>query len=101
MATRGRPFEQGNKMGRGRPKGSRNKLTQQIREIFLTHAPALMRKAIWGGLQGDTRLLAIFANRLLGPQTLPRKFGKLSMRTTDDLMRMSDWVAPATASLLP
>ena len=37
--TRGRPFEPGNKFGRGRPKGSPNKKTKQIslsdaQEIF-------------------------------------------------------------------
>jgi len=93
MATGGRPFERGNKMGRGRPKGSRNKLTQQAREIFETHAASVMRKGVSVALQGDTRLLTTFVNRLLGPQTFPKKFGKLPMRTTGDLMDTFDLVA--------
>jgi hypothetical protein len=68
-------------------------LTQQAREIFETHAPSVMRKGVAVALQGDTRLLATFANRLLGPQTVPKKFGKLSMRTTDELMDTFDLVA--------
>ena len=93
MATRGRPFEPGNKMGRGRPKGSRNKATDEAREIFQTHAASVVRKGISLALQGDPRLLTTLMNRALGPQEYPKKFGKLAMRTTDDLMRMSDLVA--------
>jgi hypothetical protein len=93
MATRGRPFEPGNTMGRGRPKGSRNKATDQAREIFQTHAASVVRKGISLALQGDPRLLTTLMNRALGPQGSPKKFGRLSMRTTDDLMRMSDLVA--------
>jgi hypothetical protein len=93
MKSLGRPFQPGNKIGRGRPKGSRNKFTQQAREIFETHAPSVMRKGIAEALQGETRLLATFVNWLLGPQTFPKKFGKLPMRTTDDLMETFDLVA--------
>jgi hypothetical protein len=93
MATRGRPFEPGNTMGRGRPKGSRNKATDQAREIFQTYAASVVRKGISVALQGDPRLLTTLMNRALGPQAFPKKFGKLAMRTTDDLMRMSDLVA--------
>jgi hypothetical protein len=32
--TRGRPFEPGNKFGRGRPKGSRNKRTAEAQALF-------------------------------------------------------------------
>lgn len=92
MATRGRPFEPGNTMGRGRPKGSRNKVTEQAREIFQTYAASVVRKGISVALQGDPRLLTTLMNRALGPQAFPRKLGKLSMRTTDDLMRTSDLV---------
>ena len=93
MATRGRPFEPGNKMGRGRPKGSRNKVTEEARKIFQTHAAAVVRKAISLALQGDSRLLTTLMTRALGPHALPTKFGRLSMRTTDDLIRNSDLAA--------
>ena len=93
MATRGRPFEPGNKMGRGRPKGSRNKVTEEARKIFQTHAASVVRKGISLALQGDTRLLTALMSRALGPHAFPKKFGKLSMRTTDDLLHISDLVA--------
>jgi hypothetical protein len=93
MAIRGRPFEPGNKMGRGRPEGSRNKMTQEAREIFQMHAASVMRKGISVALQGDTRLLTTLINRALGPPLFPKKLGTLSMRTTDDLMHVSDLVA--------
>jgi len=53
MATRGRPFEPGNKLGRGRPRGSRNKTTLVAGELLHSYALALMRKAIALALQGD------------------------------------------------
>ena len=93
MAILGRPFERGNKMGRGRPKGSRNKVTQEAREILQTHSASLVRKGISLALQGDKGLLTKLMLRALGPQVLPTKFGKLAMRTTEDLMRTSDLVA--------
>jgi hypothetical protein len=48
-----------------------------------------MRKGILLALQGDTRLLTTLMSRALGPQAFPKKFGKLAMRTTDDLLRVS------------
>ena len=92
MATRGRPFEPGNTKGRGRPRGSRNKGTEEARELLQTHSANLLRKGISLAMQGDTRMLSTLIPRALGPQAVPQKFGKLSMRTTDDLMRTSDLV---------
>jgi hypothetical protein len=79
-------------MGRGRPRGSRNKITEEARQILQTHSASLVRKGISLALQGDTRMLSTLITRALEPQAFPKKFGKLSMRTTDDLMRMSDLV---------
>jgi hypothetical protein len=93
MATRGRPFEPGNKMSRGRPKGSRNKVTEEARQILQMHSASLVRKGVALALQGDSRMLSTLMNRVLGPQAFPKKFGKLAMRTTEDLLRISDLVA--------
>jgi len=92
MPTRGRPFEPGNTMDRGRPSGSRNKVTEEARKIFQAYVPSVMRKGILSALQGDTRLLALLMGRALGPQASSKKFGMLTMRTTDDLMRVSDLI---------
>ncbi len=44
--TRGRPFEKGNKLGKGRPQGSRNKVTLAVDDLLNGEAEALTRKAI-------------------------------------------------------
>ena len=54
---RGRPFEPGNKFGRGRPRGSRNKTTRILEELLDEHAPALLRKTLVMALQGQVPLL--------------------------------------------
>ena len=54
--SRGLPFEPGNKFGRGRPKGSRNKSTSAAADRLVDeHAERLMRKNIAEGLQHDTK----------------------------------------------
>ena len=102
MATRGRPFEPGNKMGRGRPKGSRNKVSHEARQILQTHTPALMRKAILLAMNGDTRVLCHLLTLAFGPNALPTKIGNLSMKTTKDLMMASERITrKAAAGELP
>jgi hypothetical protein len=92
MATRGRPFEPGNKIGRGRPKGSRNKVTREGREILNQYFPSLLRKAIFMALQGDTRMLSMLLKLGLDQAPAPFKFGKVPVQTTDDLMKFSEIV---------
>ena len=59
----GRPFQKGNKMGRGRPKGSRNKPTWQASmEEF---APSLIRKCIALALQGNSWAMRLCIERIL------------------------------------
>jgi hypothetical protein len=53
MEKRGRPFEVGNKLGRGRPRGSRNKRTLAVQELLNGHTEGLVRKALVMALQGD------------------------------------------------
>ena len=102
MATRGRPFEPGNKMGRGRPKGSRNKVSHEARQILQTHTPALMRKAILLAMNGDTRVLCHLLTLAFGPNALPVKVGNLPMKTTKDLMTASERITrKAVAGEIP
>jgi hypothetical protein len=102
MATRGQPFEPGNQMGRGRPKGSRNKVSQEARQLLQTHTPALMRKAIVLAMNGDTRVLCHLLTLAFGPNALPSKIGNLPMKTTKDLMTASERIArKAAAGQLP
>src|SRR5439155_25334874 len=50
---RGRPFEPGNKYGRGRPKGSRNKEKYPGEKILDEYGPHIMFKCISQALNGD------------------------------------------------
>jgi hypothetical protein len=56
MPTRGRPFEPGNTLGRGRPKGSRNKKKEDGWKILAEYHPSLMRKYVSLGLIGDPKI---------------------------------------------
>jgi hypothetical protein len=46
MAKRGRPFEAGNKPGRGRPPGSRNLKTLLIEELLDENSESLLHKVL-------------------------------------------------------
>jgi hypothetical protein len=65
MKSRGRPFEKGNKLGCGRPKGSRNKKSDPGKELLKEYEPHLTRKLIALGLEGDPRALKICMDRLV------------------------------------
>jgi hypothetical protein len=72
---RGRPFERGNKFGRGRPPGSRNRKTTALQKLLDDYSPALLRKSVALALQGDVPLLRMFVDRML---PAPAKIGRLS-----------------------
>lgn len=46
MATRGRPFQPGNKLGRGRPRGSRNKIAMAAQQLINSHSDSIVRTVI-------------------------------------------------------
>ena len=60
---RGRPFEPGNKFGRGRPKGSRNRKAPG-QALFEQHEEAVARKCILRALEGDVRALRLCMERM-------------------------------------
>jgi hypothetical protein len=64
-AARGRPFTPGNKLGRGRPRGSRNKTTLALQEMLGQHGEALTKKCVFMALQGDRVALRLCMERLL------------------------------------
>jgi len=88
---RGRPFQPGNKFGRGRPRGSRNKRGRVAQGLLYEHSESLVRKAMVEALKGDVPLL-----RTLLPYVLPRwkdapvQTGKLPTRTFADLSTALD-----------
>jgi hypothetical protein len=62
--VRGKPFELGNKLGQGRPKGSRNKTKSPERALLDEYAPHVMRKCIALAMQGDPLALRLCMERM-------------------------------------
>jgi hypothetical protein len=63
--SRGRPFEPGNQMGRGRPRGSRNKRAAEAQQILDEYTGPLMRKCVAKAMEGDMKALALCIERIL------------------------------------
>src|SRR5438270_13932314 len=61
---RGRPFQPGNKLGLGRPKGSRNKATQAAQRLLDEHAESITRKCIIEALHGNMRAVRLCMERI-------------------------------------
>lgn len=88
---RGRPFEAGNKLGRGRPRGSRNKRTLLVHEVLDKHTEALTLQAVLLARQGNVPMLkALLAHILPRNRDQPVKAGPLAMGTAEDLVQSSD-----------
>jgi hypothetical protein len=94
--ARGRPFAPGNTLGRGRPKGSRNKAKSPEQALLDEFAPHLTRKCIALALQGDLSALRICMERVSParrgsriPIALPR------IETVGDVDRAAEQVTQA------
>ncbi len=100
--TRGRPFQPGNKLGRGRPKGTPNKKVKQAQKIFEDHSPAIMALAI-NTARADPQMLRMLASHIVPrAKDLPTKIGRVPLSTFDDLDRASEFVLnKATAGKIP
>ena len=61
---RGRPFEPGNKIGRGRPKGSRNKNRLMLEGLLMERAVALINKCMVMAMQGDSQAMRMWMDRV-------------------------------------
>ncbi len=60
-------FRKGNKFGRGRPVGSRNKISISAMKLLKDEENALSRTAIDSALNGNTQMLQFCLSRLLPP----------------------------------
>jgi hypothetical protein len=86
MAKRGRPFEPGNKFGRGRPRGSRNKITRVAQELLESHAEPLVRKCLLMALQGDRTAMRLCWEYLLpARRDRPVQMKEVRARTAADI----------------
>jgi hypothetical protein len=62
---RGRPFQPGNKYGRGRPRGSRNRVARVCQDTLDGHAENLMKKCVVLAYQGNTTAMRLCMERLM------------------------------------
>ena len=95
---RGRPFQPGNKYGRGRPRGSRNKVTRVCQDILDSYAEPLMKKFLVMALQGNPTVVRIFMDRLMparGQSTL--RFKLPPTKSIDDVAAASQAVVNGVA----
>ena len=91
MAVRGRPFQPGNKLGRGRPRGSRNKGTLAAQALLDGHSETLMRKCLHMAISGDTTALRLCIERVLPTRKeLPVSVAPLRGRTAGELAETFD-----------
>jgi hypothetical protein len=83
---RGRPFEPGNKFGRGRPKGSRNRRTLKAQALFDEYQEPVIKKCIAKALEGDPRAMALCVERILPPQRdIPVRVKMKKLETRKDV----------------
>jgi hypothetical protein len=93
MERRGRPFEPGNKLGRGRPRGSRNKTIVLAQEMLQSRAPEIVNKCLELALQGDAVALRLCLERVAPVRSKrPVNLGALPMGTVAELSQASDLV---------
>src|SRR5579859_6885817 len=94
---RGRPFEPGNKMGRGRPPGSKNKRTL-FAEAMQDKGLALIKQCQVQALQGDSTALRLCIERLLPVCKAPNgRFRMPPVRTTEELIAAIPTILQAVA----
>jgi hypothetical protein len=94
---RGKPFESGNKFGKGRPPGSRNKRTRFL-DSLQSHGDAIIDKAKLMALQGDRTAMRLCFDRLLPVAKPPgTRFPLPKMETPADLKNVLTSVMKQTA----
>src|ERR1700731_2519100 len=85
---RGRPFPPGNTLGRGRPKGSRNREKPPSKHLLDKLAPPIMRKCMAHELEGNASAMRLCVERIF-----PSRRGALikmnlaPIRTAEDVDR--------------
>ena len=96
---RGRPFEPGNKFGRGRPRGSRNHGSLVAQDLLASHSEPVVRQALVLALKGDGPLLRTLLGHILSRRRdLPVKTGPLPTATAEELSQTSEKLMKRVAS---
>ena len=85
---RGKPFQPGNKHGKGRPRGSRNKRTM-FQEVLESRGEAIIKQSQLLALKGDSTALRLCMERLVPiPKPATSRFRLPPMRTAQDVTKV-------------
>jgi Family of unknown function (DUF5681) len=96
---RGRPFERGQSGNpSGRPKGSRNRVTQAVEALIHGQAEALGAKAVQMALGGDASMLRALLSTLLTRRDRTVEFEMPKIETAADAVKASSAVLAACAA---
>jgi hypothetical protein len=96
MAIRGKPFQTGNKFGRGRPRGSRNKIAMAAQELINSHSLPVVRKALIlalaeGKPPGQIAILLALLDHILPVRReAPVNIGSLPTGTISEVSKSSE-----------
>lgn len=97
-AVRGRPFQPGNAFGKGRPRGSRNKVNPRAKELFLEFSEPIAKKCLKMALEGDTKAMQMCLDRAVPVRREQRvEIGSLPMATAADIVKASEIVTQKAA----
>lgn len=81
----GGQFKQGNKIGKGRPQGSRNKVSIAAMALLKDEEHALSRRAIELAINGNVQMLQFTLSRLLPPPPKDSPVNLADMPTCNDV----------------
>jgi hypothetical protein len=95
---RGKPFEPGNKLGRGRPRGSRNKISSLAQQLLDEYAVPVVRKCLTMALQGDPKAMHLCMDRILPRRDMPVPIGSLPTATAAELSAASEKITDKVAA---
>jgi hypothetical protein len=97
---RGKPFQPGNKIGRGRPPGSRNKVTRAraVQELFDRYGESLTKKCIsMAGESSPTAMRLCMERVMPAPRHRALKFKLPPVKTIADVDAASESMLDAVA----
>jgi hypothetical protein len=94
---RGKPFEAGNKFGKGRRRGSRNKRTALV-QLMEDHGEAMIKQCQVLAFKGHPTALRLCMERVIPPCRAPNnRFRLPPIRTVADLVKALPVVVQAVA----
>lgn len=88
--TRGKPFEIGNKFGKGRPKGNPEKST--LAKLVTENEAMLGHKCIANAMKNNTPSMRMLLNRVPMPRPSTRKLNLPPITTNEEILKAHDAV---------